>query len=175
MENKLFKDFIEATTEEFRILETEYGFKWSNQSVHLPECEITYKNPTVYLSITQEAGSQVWMTILKEQFFRAARVLPIDQAVLNRAVELRQQRRMTLGDALIAGTALVHGLRLATRNTADFVWSVDPLQEKHPGLSPYAYVANNPLAFFDPNGEDIVVALSGAYKASNNRSAKFFS
>ncbi len=57
-----------------------------------------------------------------EQFFRAARVVPIDHAVLDRAVELRQQRRMSLGDALIAGTALVHGLRLATRNTVDFAW-----------------------------------------------------
>jgi predicted nucleic acid-binding protein len=29
---------------------------------------------------------------------------------------------MGLGDALIAGTALRHGLRLATRNTNDFRW-----------------------------------------------------
>ena len=65
MENKLFKDFIEATAEEFRILETEYGFKRTSQSIYLPECEITYKNPIVYLSITQEVGSQVWVTILK--------------------------------------------------------------------------------------------------------------
>jgi len=27
---------------------------------------------------------------------------------------------MSLGDALIAGTALVHGRRLVTRNTTDF-------------------------------------------------------
>ena len=55
-----------------------------------------------------------------EQFFQAAHVLPIDQAVLDEAVRLRQQRRMSLGDALIAGTALVHGRRLVTRNTTDF-------------------------------------------------------
>ncbi|MDH6353690.1 RHS repeat-associated protein [Dysgonomonas sp. PH5-45] len=35
--------------------------------------------------------------------------------------------------------------------------SVDPLAEKYPGMSPYAYCANNPLKFVDPTGEDIWV------------------
>ena len=55
-----------------------------------------------------------------EEFFRLARVLPLSQAVLDQAVALRQQRKMSLGDALIAGTALVHGLTLVTRNVDDF-------------------------------------------------------
>lgn len=57
-----------------------------------------------------------------EEFFQVAQVLPISQEVLNRAVALRQQRRMTLGDAIIAGTALVYELMLITRNTDDFRW-----------------------------------------------------
>ena len=48
--------------------------------------------------------------------------LPVTRAVIDRAVSLRQQRRMDLGDALIAATALVHGLALVTHNTADFAW-----------------------------------------------------
>ena len=31
-------------------------------------------------------------------------------------------RKMTLGDALVAGTALAHGLNLVTRNADDFKW-----------------------------------------------------
>ena len=32
---------------------------------------------------------------------------------------------MTLGDALVAGTALAHDLTLVTRNTSDFDWISD--------------------------------------------------
>ncbi len=57
-----------------------------------------------------------------EAFFLAANQLPMSQAVLTQAVELRQQQRMSLGDAIIAGTALVHKLTLVTRNIDDFHW-----------------------------------------------------
>lgn len=57
-----------------------------------------------------------------EAFFAAALVLPLSQGVLEQAVKLRQLRKMTLGDALIAGTALVFGLTLVTRNVDDFHW-----------------------------------------------------
>ncbi len=43
-----------------------------------------------------------------EAFFAASSILAISEAVLGQAVKLRQSRKMTLGDALIAGTSLVH-------------------------------------------------------------------
>ncbi len=57
-----------------------------------------------------------------EVFFAAATILPLNQAVLEMAIKLRQQRKMTLGDALIAATCLVHQLALGTHNTKDFTW-----------------------------------------------------
>jgi predicted nucleic acid-binding protein len=59
---------------------------------------------------------------LLEAFFAVAPLLALSQAVLEQAVKLRQLRKMTLGDALIAGTALTHQRTLVTRNTADFAW-----------------------------------------------------
>jgi predicted nucleic acid-binding protein len=57
-----------------------------------------------------------------EAFFQASRVLAVSEAVIEEAVRLRQARKMTLGDALIAGTALTHGLTLVTHNVRDFEW-----------------------------------------------------
>ena len=57
-----------------------------------------------------------------EVFFAAAPVLPLSQDVPEQAVKLRQLRKMTLGDALVAATALAHGLTLVTLNVDDFKW-----------------------------------------------------
>nr|WP_290222490.1 type II toxin-antitoxin system VapC family toxin [Trichocoleus desertorum] len=57
-----------------------------------------------------------------EEFFQAAQVLLISPDVLSQAVALKQRRRMTLGDAIIAGTALLYDLTLITRNVEDFRW-----------------------------------------------------
>ena len=57
-----------------------------------------------------------------EALFRLTQVLPLSQDVLDRAVALRQQRKMSLGDALVAGNALTHELTLITRNVEDFQW-----------------------------------------------------
>ncbi len=74
-----------------------------------------------------------------QAFFDAATLLPITPAILEEAVQLRQQRRMALGDALIAATCLVHNLTLVTRNLEDFRWI--------PGLTLY-----NPFAPPDDEG-----------------------
>ena len=55
-----------------------------------------------------------------EAFFDTEPTFPLDPPVLDRAVTLRQRRRMSLGDALIAATALVHDLPLATNDLHGF-------------------------------------------------------
>ena len=60
-----------------------------------------------------------------EDFFDVATILPISESVLSKAIELRQMRKMSLGDAIIGGTALVHEQALVTRNVADFGWIDD--------------------------------------------------
>lgn len=67
-----------------------------------------------------------------ELFFQDAEILPLTDTIAQQAVTLRQQRRMGLGDAIIAATAMTHNLTLVTHNTEDFRWIVglellDPL------------------------------------------------
>jgi len=56
------------------------------------------------------------------EFFQAADILRISDAVVTEAVKLRQTKRMGLGDAIVAGIALAHRLKLVTRNVGDFSW-----------------------------------------------------
>ncbi len=53
------------------------------------------------------------------------RILPIDRSAAELAAKYRARARgsgivVDLGDALIAGTAMAHGLTIATRNVRDF-------------------------------------------------------
>ena len=57
-----------------------------------------------------------------EGIFRRSEILPLSFDVAEQAADLRQQRRMGLGDAIIAATAIVHNLALVTHNTEDFRW-----------------------------------------------------
>ena len=56
-----------------------------------------------------------------ETVFTTIRLVPVTEAIISKAVELRQQKKMSLGDCLIAATALLNGFDLYTNNTADFV------------------------------------------------------
>lgn len=56
-----------------------------------------------------------------ESCFALLQLLEVTQVVSDKAVELRQQQKLSLGDAIIAATALVHECELVTRNTDDFV------------------------------------------------------
>ncbi|VWC14724.1 type II toxin-antitoxin system VapC family toxin [Burkholderia pseudomultivorans] len=51
----------------------------------------------------------------------SGRVLPVDTAVAQRCARLHVPDRRSERDALIAATALVHGMTVVTRNVADFV------------------------------------------------------
>ena len=50
----------------------------------------------------------------------SGRTLPVDTAVAQRCARLHIPDRRGERDALIAATALVHGMTVATRNVADF-------------------------------------------------------
>lgn len=55
------------------------------------------------------------------------RILPVDTNVARRGARLHVPDRRSERDALIASTALVHGLTVATRNVSDFEGAGAPL------------------------------------------------
>ena len=65
--------------------------------------------------------SETEMSDLTE-IFALCEILPLSQVIADQAVSLRQQRRMGLGDAIIAATAMTHNLALVTHNLEDFRW-----------------------------------------------------
>ena len=86
------------------------------REIEIAVSAVSYVEVLGYHRLTEESRLHF------EELFGVVEVLPISQAVLDRAVTLRQMRRMTLGDAIIAATALVYGLTLVTRNIEDFQW-----------------------------------------------------
>jgi len=62
-----------------------------------------------------------------------ANTYPVDENIANKAIELRRKINIKLADAVIAATAIMHNLKLATRNTDDFkgieeIEIIDPLE-----------------------------------------------
>ena len=77
---------------------------------------ITYIEAFGFHSISETERSDL------ADIFSLCEVLPLTQSIAQQAIALRQQRRMGLGDAIIAATAMTHNLALVTHNTEDFRW-----------------------------------------------------
>ncbi len=56
-----------------------------------------------------------------EEFVSSANIFPLDDKVSQKTIELRRlYRKLKLGDAIIAATALVNDFTLISRNLSDF-------------------------------------------------------
>lgn len=62
-----------------------------------------------------------------ERLLAATLLLPISDRVISEAIRFRQQRKRSLGDSIIAATALLYNLPVLTNNVADFA-DVDGVQ-----------------------------------------------
>ena len=52
-------------------------------------------------------------------FINSSPIYALDDEVIEQAIQLRQQKKMKLGDAIIAATALAYKIPLVTRNVDD--------------------------------------------------------
>ncbi len=57
-----------------------------------------------------------------QSLFSLLNIIPIDKNVVELAIDLRQKKKMSVGDSIIASTALLYSYELYTRNVNDFSW-----------------------------------------------------
>jgi predicted nucleic acid-binding protein len=55
----------------------------------------------------------------------------LTEEVIDKTIQIRRLKRMKLPDAIIAATALVHGLILLSKNTKDFIGIPDLICVDH--------------------------------------------
>ena len=55
-----------------------------------------------------------------QNFFNSIPILPLNEIVATKAIELRQRKPLSLADAIIAATALAYDLTLFTDNIKDY-------------------------------------------------------
>jgi predicted nucleic acid-binding protein len=67
-----------------------------------------------YNKLTSETKSDL------KQIFSAGTEIGISKDIVKKSIELRQEKMMSLGDTIIAATAIVNDLVLLTRNIDDF-------------------------------------------------------
>lgn len=78
-----------------------------------------------YLEVLQGIRNKAEMMAVKKMLqHRAATLLPVSEAITQRAIELMEaitlSHGLQMGDALIAATALHHGLQVLTANVKHF-------------------------------------------------------
>lgn len=69
--------------------------------------------------------------LLLETLFNESYNLPLTEDIVERAIRLRQAKSMSLGDTIIAASALEHDVELWTANTEDFA-HIDGLRARNP-------------------------------------------
>ena len=55
-----------------------------------------------------------------EHLFQNLKILDINSSIIEKAIVLRQQKKMSIGDSIIAATALIYHHKLFTNNLDDF-------------------------------------------------------
>ena len=94
---------------------TQEGFKFI-ENIFNTDFNISVIVEIEALGYKEEDGKM----LLLESFLSLANIIPLDNIVTKKTIELRRSKKLKLGDAIIAATALVYDLTIITRNISDF-------------------------------------------------------
>ncbi|MCR4815971.1 MAG: hypothetical protein K5842_02150 [Bacteroidales bacterium] len=112
--------------------------------------------PEVYFYHSDHLGGANWITDGGGKPVQHLQYLPFGEPFVNQHIAGYQERYTFTGKERDEETGYGYfGARYMDHELMTMWLSVDPLADKYPGISPYAYCAWNPVKLVDPDGREI--------------------
>ena len=128
----------------------------------------TQQNESPYFYHGDHLGSASWITDASGIPVQHLQYLPFGEPFVNQHTSGYKERFTFTGKERDEETGFSYfGARYYDSDLSGLFLSVDPMANKYPSISPYAYCAWNPIKIIDPNGDTI--------KPAPNSSEKFIS
>ncbi|MBQ6683221.1 MAG: RHS repeat-associated core domain-containing protein, partial [Bacteroidales bacterium] len=126
----------------------------------------------VYFYHSDHLGSASWITDSGGQAIQHLQYLPYGEPYINQRTSGYNERFTFTGKERDEETGYGYfGARYMDYELMTMWLSVDPLADKYPGTSPYAYCAWSPIIAKDPNGMDSVRTPNGMANAGTGYKA----
>ena len=137
---------------DFYISQTNLNFTQNNLLQQFRQ-NLTNSVEPVYYFHSDHLGSASWITNNTGLPVQHLLYLPFGEHFVNERSAAYDERFTFTGKERDAETGYYyHGARF---NSSDIGWlSVDPMADKYPSMSPYAYCAWNPVKLVDPTGKE---------------------
>ena len=130
------------------------------------------ESPEVYFYHSDHLGSASWITDSGGQAIQHLQYLPYGEPYINQRTSGYNERFTFTGKERDEETGYGYfGARYMDYELMTMWLSVDPLADKYPGTSPYAYCAWSPIIAKDPNGMDSVRTPNGMANAGTGYKA----
>ena len=111
----------------------------------------------VYFYHSDHLGSASWITDSAGQAIQHLQYLPFGEPYVNQRTSNYSERFTFTGKERDEETGYGYfGARYMDHELTTMWLSVDPMADKYPGISPYAYCAWNPVKLVDPDGREVI-------------------
>ena len=121
------------------------------QSIH-------HNEPDVYFYHSDHLGSASWITDNGGLAVQHLQYLPYGERYVDQRISGYSERFTFTGKERDEETGYGYfGARYMDHELMTMWLSVDPMADKYPSISPYAYCAWNPVKLVDPDGREVVV------------------
>ena len=141
----------EVIPEPWKILDAIGYFSQPNSFVNQGDDD----EPDVYFYHSDHLGSANWITDATGTPVQHLQYLPYGEPYINQRVSGYSERFTFTGKERDEETGYSYfGARYMDHELMTMWLSVDPMSDKYPSISPYAYCAWNPVKLVDPDGKD---------------------